>query len=232
MKIEFHPITIKTIVLISIATLLLRDLPIINNLFQPFRTFDFFLHELSHAIACLATGGTVKWMKLTGGGITDVHGGNEFIVGQAGYIGQAFLGSCLIFFANQKKSSNYILILIGLSIGLVNLFFLKDRGSITWACLTGAALVYAGFKAKEQWAQFIVLILAIQTTLYVFADVELLIEHSLGFVPSIHQSDATHMEQITGVPAYVWSLLWCVIAIIFLSIAFILRRQTINIARK
>ncbi len=214
--------TLRTVITLAVLTLFLKELPWFGWLFKPFRTFDFFLHELGHALTCLATGGTVRWIKLGGGGITDCNGGDAVAIGQAGYLGQALLGSLLIIVSGRPKAANFILLFIGVAIGLVNLFFLKDKVSISWAFFLGAALVFAGLRVRQSWAHFIVLLLAVQTVLYVFADVELVLEHSLGFLPQIPESDATHMARLTGTPAFVWSIVWCVcsLGMLFLALYF------------
>lgn len=214
--------TLRTVVVLAIVSVFLKELPWLSWLFRPFRTFDFFLHELGHALTCLATAGTVKWIKLGAGGITDCSGGNAIAIGQAGYLGQALLGSVLILVAGRKNASNFILLCIGVAIGLVNLFFLKDRMSITWAFFLGATLVFAGLRISRSWAHFIVLFLAVQTVLYVFGDVELVLEHSLGLLPQIPESDATHMARLTGTPPLLWSVVWCFASTLMLVLALYL----------
>lgn len=213
---RFRPGSVKSIVILSVIVLLLRDLPYISLLFQPFRTLDFLIHELGHALACLVSGGTVNWMKL-GSGVTDCSCGNQLLVAQAGYLGQSLVGACLILLARYKKLANPILLSLGISIGLANLFFVRDRIGITWAFLLGASLCLCGLRISPRLAQLLVLFIAVQTALYVFGDVELVLEHSIGLVPGIAASDATHAYKLTGIPAYIWSLAWFLSALVLVS---------------
>lgn len=213
------PGSVKSVVILAFFVLLLRDLPYICALFQPFRIFDSFIHELCHALACLATGGTVNWMKLGSGGVTDCSCGNQILVCQAGYVGQSIIGGALIFFSRYKHLAKPILLGMGIAIGLANLFFVRDRIGITWAFLLGSSLCFFGLRVPASIAQTLVLFIAVQTALYIFGDVELVLEHSLGLVPAIKGSDATHAYKLTGIPPFAWSLIWCANALVFVTLS-------------
>ena len=70
----------------------------------PFKIFVVFLHELSHAVAGLATGGTVQRITLdpAEGGATYVNGGNAFVMLSAGYLGSLLWGLAILLIARTK----------------------------------------------------------------------------------------------------------------------------------
>src|SRR6266568_1272516 len=64
----------------------------------PFRVFVVFLHEISHGIAALVTGGRILAIGLTfdEGGVCVTDGGNRFLILNAGYLGSLFWGVLLL----------------------------------------------------------------------------------------------------------------------------------------
>jgi len=74
-----------TILIIFIASLILWDTPVI----YPIKLFVVILHELSHAIMGLATGGKITAMSvgLDLSGKCQIEGGNQIAIASVGYLG-------------------------------------------------------------------------------------------------------------------------------------------------
>src|SRR5688500_7660264 len=72
----------------------------------PLKIFVVFLHELSHAVAGLATGGVIQRITLDPyqGGATYVRGGNAFVMLSAGYLGSLLWGLALLLIARTRPS--------------------------------------------------------------------------------------------------------------------------------
>ena len=70
----------------------------------PLKIFVVLLHEISHALAALASGGAVERIVLdmNQGGATYVLGGNSFLVLSAGYLGSLLWGLLLIELAGAR----------------------------------------------------------------------------------------------------------------------------------
>ncbi|KAG5527933.1 hypothetical protein RHGRI_028754 [Rhododendron griersonianum] len=67
-------------------------------LLTPFKLITVFLHEASHAIACILTCGTVEGMEVHAneGGVTQTRGGAYWVILPAGYLGSSFWGMIFI----------------------------------------------------------------------------------------------------------------------------------------
>ncbi|MBX9686303.1 MAG: M50 family metallopeptidase [Candidatus Obscuribacterales bacterium] len=217
---------------IVVLSLLLREVPILNLIFAPFQQFQVMLHELSHAIACVFTGGWVSGLTIVEdgnghGGLTFTHGGIPFIYGQAGYIGETLWGCALIWLSKFPRLSRYTLMFLGLCIGLASIWFMpagifqagmffQELGSIFWGLLMAAALFYLGKKSSNNWAHFALLFLAVQSCFSSLEGVWVLVLQSLGAFPGTW-SDATNMQRLTGIPAMFWGISWALFTVALCS---------------
>lgn len=220
---------------ISLLCLLLWNTPGVSLLLKPIGIFVTALHELSHAIATVATGGQVTGLTIVSdgkghGGLTMSSGGLQFIVAQAGYLGTALWGCLFIYLSRFKSIAKAILLLMGLLIIGASLFFMSGtifqhfrliEGvlSLGWGVAIGAGLIWCGLKLKPGVAQLVLIFLAIQTALNAVTDVFYVIQAStFGWAMGAAWSDATNMAQLTHIPAIFWSLLWGVISVVMLCL--------------
>lgn len=217
---------------IAILSIFLRDLPVFSFLFAPFQQFEVFLHEMSHALACVLTGGWVSGLTIVEdgnghGGLTFTHGGIPFIYSQAGYIGETLWGCFLIALSRFPRLSRYVLVAIGFSVGLVSIYFmpggmfmpgyfLQALGSLLWGLAISFGLVWTGLKLSERFAHPVLLFIAVQSCLSSLQGVWVLFLQSLGAFPGTW-SDATNMANMTHIPAAFWGLSWSVFSIGLLS---------------
>ncbi len=218
---------------ILFVSIFLRDFPVLNWFFAPFNQFEVLLHEASHAIACVFTGGSVSGLTIVEdgnghGGLTFTHGGIPFIYSQAGYIGETLWGCFLIAVARFPNLSRTALVLFGIGVGLVSLvfmsgalfapgMFLQAAGSIVWGVAISALLVWIGMKFSDKWAHAILLFIAVQSCLSSLQGVWVLFLQSLGFFPGTW-SDATNMQRLTGIPAAFWGIGWSLFSIFMLGL--------------
>jgi hypothetical protein len=216
-----------TLVILSV---LLSNAPFFSLIFAPVNTFVTMIHEMGHAVVCIATGGTVHGMTIVAdgaghGGLTFCYGGNPFLYTQSGYLGAALVGCVLIYLGQFTSLSKLLLTAIGLSMISATFmlesktlfapgFFLQGLGSIAWSSVIGGALIFCGIKWKATNANLLLLFLGVQTALNSLTDVRNLVEMTFGGSPVL--SDAANMAAITPIPALVWSLWWA-----FLSIAML-----------
>src|SRR5271170_495087 len=95
------PNTLLILVSLTLASMVLWQAPIASWILGPVGIFVTTLHEMSHALVCIATGGTVSGLTIVPdssghGGVTLCKGGNPFLYVQAGYLGTAFWGCLFI----------------------------------------------------------------------------------------------------------------------------------------
>lgn len=223
--------TFWLIIGLVIISLLLRDVPFLSMLFAPFTQFETMLHEMSHALACVMTGGWVSGLTIVEdgnghGGLTYTHGGIPFIYSQAGYIGETLWGCLLIALSRFPRISRYVLMGLGVSIGLACIYFMPGAllinvfqaiGSLIWGLAIAGGLVWAGKKLSNRTARMVLMFLAVQSCLTSLQGVWILLLQSFGFFPGVTFSDATNMAKLTGIPAPFWGICWATFSVVMLS---------------
>jgi hypothetical protein len=224
--------TLGILLVLTALSILFWDNPTAYFFLAPIRIFVTAVHELSHAIVCIATGGSVSGMTIVSdghghGGLTFCHGGLPFFYAQAGYLGSAVFGCILIFLSQSPQLARGILMFLGCMIGIASLWFmpgtilagavLEGVGSITWGLALAAALVWCALKLPLPAAHTLIIFLAVQTGLNALTDVWYLVQLSSGLSAGAGWSDATNMQEMTGVPALIWSGFWAVSAVCMLG---------------
>jgi hypothetical protein len=204
--------------LLALAVLALWNTPFV----YPFKIFVVFLHELSHGLAALASGGAIERIELRsdGSGLCVTRGGLRFFVLSAGYLGSLALGALLLVLAARTRLARVLLIGVGLVILLVTLAYVRTTFGFAYGVLAGAALVAAGRRLPESAADLLLKTLGIVSCLYGVWDVV-----SDVLLRSIPGSDANALGQITGIPGTVWGLVWIVIdaAVLMLALRLAVR---------
>jgi hypothetical protein len=213
-----------------VLCLLLPSIPFVSALIGPLDQFDTMVHEMSHALVCMLTGGHVSGLTIVSdgnghGGLTFCRGGNSFLYTQAGYLGTAFFGCLLIFLGQFTKASKVVLCAIGASMALATVFLVganvfatgfQGFFSFAWGLALSAFLIWAGLKWQHRYANLLILFLAAQTALNSISSVFILVRLYMGALPDGAWSDASNMAQMTGIPALVWSLFWVVCSVFML----------------
>jgi hypothetical protein len=208
--------------LIAIASILLANAPFVSLLLTPVSQFVVMIHECSHAIVALLTGGhpavTIVPDGLGHGGITQTNGGWLFFSAQAGYLGTALVGCLLIYLGQFPKYSRFILMGIGALMILCSLIFITPSFfspvtfvsalfSMMWGLAMGTGCIYMGKKLRPVMANLVLLFLAVQTALNSISLAWILIPHGLGLAGG-GWTDATVMQNNFLLPAFFWALLW------------------------
>lgn len=222
------------LIISSIITLVLWFIPYLGFLTYPFRLFVTFIHEAGHAIAALATFGSVNRIELylNGSGITETIGGSSLLISSAGYLCTALLGSGLLLFL--RKARNARLSAIATAILLLFVTVLFGGNLLTWATglALGGGLMWLGVKGKPRLTHFLMSFLAIQLLLNAFYDLKTLMLIS-AFRPMVG-SDAQNMSAATGgfIPAVVWAVGWTLISAAILAMTLIVYYKSLRKPRE
>ena len=113
-------------------------------LVTPLKLFVVMLHEISHGLAAVATGGSIDRIVLTPdlGGACYCGGGDAFLTLSAGYLGSLLWGAALVLLAARlSRGSSWITGAIGLFIGLVTVLYVRNPFGLVFGLGFGAALV-------------------------------------------------------------------------------------------
>src|ERR1051326_3483996 len=125
----------KLLVMASLLTVALWFIPFAGVITYPLNLFITFIHETGHALATLATFGSVTRIGLewNGDGVTQVRGGLSLISASAGYLSSMLYGAGLLLFLRRARNARTAAFCTA---GLLLLMTLLFAGNLT-AWLTG-----------------------------------------------------------------------------------------------
>ncbi|MCH7992533.1 MAG: M50 family metallopeptidase [Gemmatimonadetes bacterium] len=192
------------------ALWLLWDTPVV----YPLKLFVVLLHEVSHAMAVWATGGTVDSITLDPrqGGATYFTGGNALLALNAGYLGSLLWGG-LMFSAARASwiRTDWVNASIGALVILLTLFFVRGGFGIAFGILFGLAMVTASRKIGATMNRRLLLTLGLTSALYAILD----IKSDILDRPEL-ESDAYMLAEVTGIgTTTMWGVIWIAIALAF-----------------
>ncbi len=188
----------------------LWDTPVI----YPLKIFVVLLHEVSHALAVVATGGHLDRITLDPyqGGATYFSGGSAFLALSAGYLGSLLWGG-LMFSAAQTRwvRTDWVNGAIGVAVILLTVFFVRSGFGIVFGIFFGVAMVAASRNVGATWNRRLLLTLGLTSALYAILD----IKSDVLDRPEL-QSDAYMLAELTGIgTTTMWGVLWIAIALSF-----------------
>ena len=217
---------------LAVLLLVLWQIPGVGFVVYPFRLFGTFVHEISHGLAALATGGNFHRFTVSPdlSGLAWSAGGWRWVISSAGYIGSAVFGGVLILLAARGAASRVLLMTLGLVLGLLCLLFVRNLFGILSGLVLAAATFYTGYRLRPPWSDVVLLVLALQLVLDGFNSLFTLLRLSAA---SNVQTDALSMAQATGIPAVIWSLVWAAISLAVLGYTLYLayRRRVLPAAK-
>ena len=177
----------------------------------PLKVFVVLLHEVSHAVAIWATGGSVESITLDPrqGGVTYGRGGSRIVSLSAGYLGSLLWGVGLVMVAHTRKASPaWVVLTVGGVVTCLTIVLMRSLFGIAFGLLFGVALMVAGRYLSDLWSRRLLLVLGLTSCLYAVLD----IKSDVLDRPEI-RSDAVMLAEVTGIPGVVWGVLWIVVAL-------------------
>lgn len=230
---------LKLLLIATVITIALWFIPYADWLVYPIRLFVTFIHEASHALVALLTGGSVQSLTVSANGEGAVWSASSnwfsaVLTSSAGYLGTTFFGVLLLLLIRRAVSAKLILSTLAGLLGLMTILFgfivpflnffsgevtLSSIGFTTLAgvALTAALAALARFGSLKV-TNFAVAFLAVQLVLNAFSDLATLFMLNAPFVGSDIQTDAMNMQNATGLPAVAWILIWIVLSVIMISV--------------
>lgn len=207
------------LLLLGAAILLLWRVPWLGWLVYPFRVFGTFVHELSHGLAAVLTGGEFQRFTVSAdlSGLAWSAGGVRWIVASAGYVGSAVFGGLLVLLAERGVASRTLLLGLGIGLVLLSLLFVRNLFGIAAGVSLGLLLAAAGRLLRGHAADLLLLTLALQSMLDGFNS--LLNVFALS-ARGVAGTDAHTMAELSGLPAVFWVAAWSLLsaAIVYASL--------------
>lgn len=178
----------------------------------PLKVFVVLLHEISHAMVAVATGGTIDRIVLdpNQGGACYCPGGNPFLTLSAGYLGSLAWGALLISAGQMKRlNSRWVTGAVGLLVVGLTLAYVRSTFGFWFGLAFGSVLVLGAVRLSVAVNQGILLTLGLTSCLYAILD----IKSDVIDRPDL-RSDAAMLSELTGIDTVVWGGLWIVIAVL------------------
>jgi len=211
------------VVIAAVLALVLSHLPVLDVLIYPFKLFGTFVHEWSHALVALATGGHVVALQINPdlSGEEWSAGGMGLLIDSAGYIGVAVAGSALLL--APLRWANRTLTGIGAAALLLPLASAVLQGAnftLTtwfWSAVFAAVALVVGARATPRLARLFQQFLAVELCLTALDALRQLIWLALNAPRAT--TDATIAAAATGIPAPLWAVVWSIVALIAIGLA-------------
>jgi len=185
----------------------------------PFRIFVVFLHEISHGLAAVLTGGRIESIGLSfdEGGVCRTRGGFPFLILNAGYLGSLLWGALFLILGERRTRARSVVALIGVFTLGVTLLYVRTLFGFGYGLAAGLALLAAATRLQPAVSEVLLAAIGATSALYAVWDVasDVLLRHSA-------ESDAAALARLTGLPAVVWGVFWIAFSIVVL--AYVIRR--------
>lgn len=210
--------SLKFLLVASALTIALWFIPFASFAVYPFRIFVTFIHEGGHALATLATLGSVERVIVhsNGSGETYSLGGLQLLIANAGYLGSMLFGAGLLVLCRRGHYARAALAVTSAIILALTVFFAGNP--FTWLAGIILTIVLGLFAstANVRVAHFFLSFLAIQCCLNAVFDLRtIFLISTLTNSPS----DAYNLERLTHLPALIWASAWIVASAMVLWVA-------------
>lgn len=184
----------------------------------PLKVFVVMLHEISHALAAVATGGSIQRIELTWdqGGACFCPGGNAFLTLSAGYLGSLGWGILLLLLVSGPvRRYKLVLLAMGALLGAFTVLYVRSLFGILFGALAAAALLAAARGLAPAANRVVLTVLGLTSCLYAILDIKSDVIDRPGL-----RSDAHMLAELTGVPTVVWGAFWIVLALVASGLLF------------
>ena len=196
------------------ALWLLWETPVV----YPLKIFVVMLHEISHGIASIATGGAIDKIVLDPyqGGACYCGGGNAFLTLSAGYLGSLLWGVGLLAATNSRRIPTPALVFgVGTLVVVLTALYVRNGFGLAFGLAFGATLMIAGRKLGPAASRILMTALGLTSCLYAILD----IKSDVLDRPHM-ESDAAMLAEMTGVSTVTWGVIWIGVAVVVSALAF------------
>lgn len=212
-KLDFK--TVGKLLGIFVVVVLLWSTPVV----APLKIFVVLLHEISHGLAAVLTGGEISHIEVNAqqGGVAYTRGGSRFVTLSAGYLGSMFFGGLIMLLAARTKYDRVLSIGIGVAIAIVTLFYVRSWFGFGFALVFAVLLIGAGWKLSHDANELILKTIGVTSVLYAPLDIfdDVIARRGIG-------SDADMLAELTGLPSVIWGVIWIAFSVAAAGLFFYL----------
>lgn len=189
------------LIALVVLVFLLWDTP----LSFPLKILVVFLHEISHGLAAVFTGGSIELITVNAleGGTATNRGGNLFLILSAGYVGSLLIGVLLLVIALRTHADRLVMALLGLLVLGVTLLFVRDLFAALFGLLTGVLMLATARYLNRPVNDLLLRLIGLTSMIYVPYDI-----FSDTLQRSQLASDAYMLAEAFGGTTRLWGGLW------------------------
>ncbi len=231
---------VRTLLIATVLSIAFWFIPFAEFLMYPFKLFVTFIHEGSHVLASIVTTSGVASLRVSpdtsGVVLASPHSSiASLIISSAGYLGAAAYGALLLVLIRRAVAARAVLVGSAVFVLVMALFFgfvLPLMNALTpdvsWAgipfTVISGVIIAGGLiaiaKYASQWfVNFFLSFLAVQCILNALSDLKTVAYLSSPFTSGQVHTDAANMYVVTGVPPFVWTLIWIGVSFVLLTFA-------------
>ncbi len=194
------------VVALAVGVWLLWETPVV----YPLKIFVVLMHELSHGLAAMLTGGEIVHIELSAaeGGLCVTRGGWGFVVSSAGYLGSLAWGALLLVVAARSRFDRAVVTALGICLVIVTLIWIRSPFGFAYGLLAGGAFVVTGRKLPDWVSDGLLRLIGVTSCLYAPWDIA-----SDVLLRDIPGTDAHALAAATGLPAKLWGVLWLMLSV-------------------
>ncbi len=185
----------------------------------PFRLFVVFLHEISHALAAVLTGGQVLSIAISPqeGGVCVTRGGWPFLVLNAGYLGSLLFGALFLLLGARRRNARPVVAAIGIFTLAAAVLYVRSWFGFVYCLIAGLVFLVVSTKLAPAGSELLLAAVGAMSALYAVADIasDVIFRHSAA-------SDAAALARATGIPSVAWGVVW--IGLSLLTLVAVMRR--------
>lgn len=178
----------------------------------PLQIFVVLLHEVSHGLAAVATGGSIQQIVLDArqGGACYCPGGSAFLTLSAGYLGSLGWGALILAIAGRAGTwTRTATAWIGIFVVALTLLYVRGAFGLVFGVVFGGGLLLAARWLSVGANRVLLTALGLTSCLYAILD----IKSDVLDRPHL-PSDANMLAQLTGIPTVIWGIFWITIALL------------------
>ncbi|MGB3314705.1 MAG: M50 family metallopeptidase [Albidovulum sp.] len=181
----------------------------------PLKILTVFLHELSHAAAAVATGGTVEEFTIAGdqSGHVLSRGGNPFVIWSAGYLGSLFIGMALFMLAVRTRADRVFMAALGVLLLAVTALYFRTPFPLIFGGIGGVAMLASAAWLGRAANDLMLRVIGLTSLIYVPYDI-----WSDTIARSGLRSDARMLAEYYGGATVLWGGLWLIISLVMIGI--------------
>lgn len=187
---------------------LLWNTPVI----YPLKIFVVLLHEISHGLVALATGGGIQRIVISAkeGGLCECPSRSPFLTLSAGYLGSLAWGALILLAARMRNPLPRVFSgVVGALVILITLLYVRNWFGLAFGLAFGAGLIVVARELPTYGITTLLTGLGLTSCLYAILD----IKSDIIDRPEV-LSDARMLAQLTGVPTIIWGFLWIGVALL------------------